>query len=120
VSDTIDLSSEDFSKSTDRRPLVMGSESGHCSERQFDNIAERLIYVATADNMLPSDALAALTKALGTLIAFTARREGLTVEEVLKPCQNVAADYAMAAAIYMRENADIDRASSLMKTETGK
>jgi len=113
LSDTIDLASQDSSNSTDGsapRPSAIGTESGHRSERQFDQVVERLIYVATADNMLPSDALAVLAKALGTLLAFTARREGLAEEEVLKPCQNAVADYAMAAAIYMRENTDVDPA----------
>ena len=86
----------------------MGTESGHRSSRQFDQVVERLIYVGTADNMLPSDALAALAKALGTLLAFTARRDGLAEEEVLKATQNAIAEYAMAATIYMRENTDVE------------
>jgi len=112
VSDTLDLATEDFSKSTDGSVLRPGTASGHCSERQFDQVVERLIFNATADNMLPSDALAALAKALGTLLAFTARREGLAEEEVLKASQNAVADYAMSAIIYMRGITDVDQAIS--------
>jgi hypothetical protein len=111
VSDSIDLAREDFSTSTDGgapRASGMGTESGRRSERQFDQVVERLIYVGTADNMLPSDALAALAKALGTLLAFTVRREGLAEEEILKATQNAVAEYSMAATIYMRENTDVE------------
>ncbi|MBR0693457.1 hypothetical protein [Bradyrhizobium lablabi] len=106
---------EEPSKFTDgfaRCPSDTGTNSGHRDERQLDQVVETLIYVATADSMLPSEALAALTKALGTLLAFTARRQGLAEEEVLTACQNAVADYAMAAAIYMRETSDADPAVS--------
>jgi hypothetical protein len=115
VSEIVDLASEGSSKSTDGpapRTSAKGAESGHRSERQFDQVVERLIYVATADNMIPLDTLAALAKALGTLLAFTARREGLLEHEVLKACQNAVADYATSAAIYMRETASVDPAVS--------
>ena len=69
----------------------------HLSELQFTQLTQELICRATANGALPSDALAALAKALGTLIAFTARREGLANEGVLGASQNAVADYARAA-----------------------
>jgi hypothetical protein len=80
----------------------------HLSELQFTQLTHELICKATADGTLPSDALAALAKALGTLVAFTARREGLADEEVLRASQNAVADYARAANIYICENPEID------------
>jgi hypothetical protein len=83
-------------------------DSGHLSEREFNQLTEKLIYVATADDMLPSDALAALARALGTLCTFTARREGCSLEEVLSVSQDTAATFAKAAEIYMNENPNAD------------
>jgi uncharacterized protein with NAD-binding domain and iron-sulfur cluster len=45
----------------------------------------------------PQDALSALAKALGTLAAFAARREGLPVKEVLSASQDSVATFAMVA-----------------------
>jgi hypothetical protein len=84
------------------------NENGNLSEKQFNQLTEKLIFTATANGVLPSDALAALAKALGTLSAFTARREGLNVEEVLAASQESVANFAAAAEIYMKENAEVD------------
>jgi hypothetical protein len=89
--------------------VANGAETGHLSERQFDQLTEKLIYVATANSILPSDALAALAKALGTLSTFTARREGCSVEEVLSVSQDTVVTFARAAEIYMNENPDVDQ-----------
>ena len=83
------------------------------SDLQFARLTQELICDATANGTLPCDALAALAKALGTLLAFAARREGLDEGEVLLASQNALADYAMAASTYMRENADADPALSM-------
>jgi hypothetical protein len=84
----------------------------HLSEAQFAQLTEQLIYGATANGTLPSDALAALAKALGVLLAFAARRDGLDEEVVLRASQNAVADYATAATIYMSENAGTTPAMS--------
>jgi hypothetical protein len=78
------------------------------SDRQFDQLTEKLLYTATAHGRIASDALAALAKALGTLSTFTARREGLSVEAVLRASQETVATFAMAAEIYMNENPEAD------------
>ena len=59
------------------------TENRELTEQQFDQLVEKLIYAAIADGILPQDALAALAKALGTLSAFAARREGLSFDEIL-------------------------------------
>jgi hypothetical protein len=82
------------------------AQSRNRGERQFDQVVERLIYVATANNMLPSDAFAALAKALGTLVAFTARREGHNKDALLRAVQDTVSDYMTAAGIYMNKNSD--------------
>jgi hypothetical protein len=79
---------------------------GYLSERSFNQLTEQLIHVATAGGILPSDALAALAKALGTLSAFAARREGHNLQEVLTASQNTVTSFARAAENYMRENSD--------------
>ena len=84
------------------------SESGHLTEQQFDQLAEKLIYTATANGILPQDALAALAKALGTLSAIAGRREGLSFDEVLSASQDSVATYAMVAEYFMKENPDFD------------
>jgi hypothetical protein len=113
VSDIARLTSELSSESSDGpapRTSDRGTENEHLSERHFDQVVERLIHVATADNMAPSDALAALAKALGTLLAFTARREGIDKDAILRAIQTTVAGYTIAAATYMRENPDLDTA----------
>jgi hypothetical protein len=95
---------------TESREVDRRVRNGHLSDLQFARLTEELIYGATANGTLPAVALAALAKALGTLLAFTARREGLAEEEVLRASQNAVADYAMAAAINIRENKDVDPA----------
>jgi hypothetical protein len=83
-------------------------ESGHLTEQQFDQLVEKLIYIATANGILPQDALAALAKALGTLSAFAARREGLPVEGVLRASQDSVATFARIAEAIMKSNPDFD------------
>jgi hypothetical protein len=83
-------------------------ENGHLNQSQFDQLTERLIYVATANGMLPSDALAALAKALGTLSTFTAIREGLSLEEVLGASQDSVETFALAAEDYMHKYSEAD------------
>jgi hypothetical protein len=83
-------------------------ESGYLSERGFNQLTENLIYAATAGGVLPSDALAALAKALGTLAAFTARREGRSFEEVLGASQSTVMSFARAAENCMNEDPKIE------------
>jgi hypothetical protein len=112
VSDNIEFVIEGLCEAAEERAkdhsVANGIESGHLSEKQFNQLTEKLIYIATANGMLPSDALAALAKALGTLSTFTARREGRSVEEILGVSQDTVATFAMAAEIYMNENPDAD------------
>jgi hypothetical protein len=79
-------------------------------DAEFTSLVERLIYAATENGTLPVDALAALAKALGTLLAFTARREGMSGRELLAASQNAVADYTTSALAYMRQNPDVDPA----------
>jgi hypothetical protein len=106
VSDGIELL-DGSAQCARRTSAVKDTRNEQLSERQFDQVVERLIYVATADNTLPSDALGALAKALGTLCSFIARREGLSLEEVLGACQDTVSIFARAADVYMSGNADV-------------
>ena len=81
-------------------------ESRYLSETQFNQLTENIIYVATAGGTLPSDVLAALAKALGTLSAFTARREGQSFEEILAASQDTVASFAKLAEHYMKQNSN--------------
>jgi hypothetical protein len=79
-------------------------EVGSLTAEQFDQLTERLIHVATAEGRLPSDALAALAKALGILSIFTAHREGLCAEQVVTASRESVATFARAAGVYMASN----------------
>ena len=83
-------------------------ESGYLTETQFNHLTQELICVATASNILPADALAALAKALGILSAFTARREGRNVEEILRASQDTVASFATAAESQMKQSPDAE------------
>ena len=84
------------------------TQTGELTEQQFDQVVEKLIYAATADGVLPQDALAALAKALGTLSAFAARREGLSFDEVLSASQGSVATFARIAEAIMKANPDFE------------
>ena len=84
------------------------TQNGELTEQQFDQLVEKLIYAATADGILPQDALAALANALGTLSAFAARREGLSFDEVLSASQDSVATFARIAEAIMKANPDFD------------
>jgi hypothetical protein len=84
------------------------SDSAELTEQHFDQLAEKLIYTATADGILPQDALAALANALGALSAFAARRDGLSFAEVLSATQNSVATFARIAEAIMKANPDFD------------
>jgi hypothetical protein len=83
------------------------------SEREFDQLVEKLIYSATADGILPQDALGALANALGTLSAFAARREGLPHDEVLSATKQSVEMFARMAEAVMKSNADFEPLSAL-------
>ena len=78
------------------------------TEQQFDQLAEKLILIAMANRILPQDALAALAKELGTLSAFSARREGLPHDEVLSATKCSVEAFANMAQAVMKSNPDFD------------
>src|SRR6478672_3622176 len=84
------------------------TQTGELTEQQFDQLVEKLIYAATADGILPQDALAALANALGTLSAFSARRDGLSFDEVLSATQVSVATFARMAEAVMKSHPDFD------------
>jgi len=89
--------------------LESATENGELTKQQFDQLVEKLIYIAAA-SILPQDTLAALAQALGTLSAFAARREGLPVKEVLSATQDTVATFAMFAESFMKDNPNFDPA----------
>ena len=86
------------------------TEHGPLAEQQFDQLVEKLLFIAMANGILPQDALAALANALGTLSAFAARREGLPVKEVISASQDSVETFAMVAESFMTGNPDYDPA----------
>jgi hypothetical protein len=66
------------------------------SEGQFCDLANRIVNTATL-RTIPNDAICATAKALGVLVAFTARREGVSHDELLRFSQNAIADFARDA-----------------------
>jgi hypothetical protein len=84
------------------------SRTAELTEQQFDQLVEKLIYTATADGILPQDALGALANALGTLSAFAARREGLPHDEVLSATKQSVEMFARRAEAVMKSNSDFD------------
>jgi len=84
------------------------NHTAELTEQQFDQLVEKLIYTATADGILPQDALGALANALGTLAAFAARREGLPHDEVLNATKCTVESFAARAEAVMKLNAGFD------------
>jgi hypothetical protein len=84
------------------------TKNGPITEQEFDQLVEKLIFTAMANGILPQDALAALANALGTLSAFAARREGLSVKEVLSASRDSVTTFAMLAEGSMKDNPDFD------------
>jgi hypothetical protein len=84
------------------------NQTAELTQQQFDQLVEKLIYTATADGILPQDALGALANALGTLSAFAARREGLPHDEVLSATKQSVEMFARRAEAVMKSNSDFD------------
>ena len=84
------------------------NQTAELTQQQFDQLVEKLIYTATADGILPQDALGALANALGTLSAFAARREGLPHDEVLSATKCTVESFAARAEAVMKLNAGFD------------
>jgi hypothetical protein len=59
-------------------------------------LTNRIVNTATL-RTIPNDAICATAKALGVLVAFTARRQGVSHDELLKFSQNAIADFARHA-----------------------
>jgi hypothetical protein len=66
------------------------------TEEEFNALASRIIRIA-ATNTLPSDAMTATAKALGTLIGFTARRDDCPIDDLVQANQAAIAEYALRA-----------------------
>jgi hypothetical protein len=84
------------------------NQTAELTQQQFDELVEKLIYTATADGILPQDALGALANALGTLSAFSARREGVSHDEVLTATKCTVEMFARRAEAVMKSNSDFD------------
>jgi len=84
------------------------NQTAEMTEQEFDQLVEKLIYTATADGILPQDALGALANALGTLSAFAARREGVSHDEVLTATKCTVEMFARRAEAVMKSNSDFD------------
>jgi hypothetical protein len=83
---------------------------GDLTEEAFTELVQRIIRIAIANGTLSHDALAAVAKALGTLSAFTARREGRSIEELVAGVQEAVSGFAMSAGTFMLQNPGADPA----------
>jgi hypothetical protein len=63
---------------------------------QFNDLVNRILKAATL-RTIPNDAITATAKALGLLVAFTARREGVSYDDLLRFSQDAIADFARDA-----------------------
>jgi hypothetical protein len=71
-------------------------EARELTEEEFNALASRINRIA-ATKTLPSDAMTATAKALGTLIGFTARRDECSMEDLVQANQAAIAEYALRA-----------------------
>jgi len=74
------------------------------TSEEFNEHTNRIISAATADGILPNDVICCTAKALGVLIAFTARRERKDRGKLLKFCQKAVGDFANEAEQFMTQN----------------
>ena len=66
------------------------------TEQEFKELTMRVVHIAT-ENTLPTDAMAAIAKALGTLIGVTAQRSDCNFEDLLRWAQNALVAFARDA-----------------------
>src|SRR5262245_22629186 len=71
---------------------------------EFNEHTTHIINTATANGVLPNDVLCCTAKALGVLIAFTARREQTDRGKLLKFCQMAVRDFTNEAERFMLQN----------------
>jgi hypothetical protein len=78
-------------------PQQQGSEREPLTEQEFKDRTIRIINTAVASNTPVNDALTATAKALGVMIAVTARRDGVSYDELLKCAQEAVGSFAEEA-----------------------
>jgi len=74
------------------------------NQRAFNEHTNKVIDAAFSDGVLPNDAICATAKALGVLVAFTARRTNVDLDELLAFAQQEAREYSKNAEEFMHGN----------------
>lgn len=75
-------------------------------ETDFNAHTGRIIEAASS-GATPNDAICATAKALGTLTAFTARRESADFDTLVQFVQNAVAEYARNSEQFMQDNSGL-------------
>jgi len=74
------------------------------NQKEFNQHTNKVIDAAFSDGVLPNDAICATAKALGVLVAFTARRTNLDLDELLAFAQQETREYSKNAEEFMHGN----------------
>jgi hypothetical protein len=73
-------------------------------QKGFNDHTNKIINAAISDGVMPNDAICATARALGVLVAFTARREHMDFNELLVFAQQETTEYTKSAEGFMQDN----------------
>jgi hypothetical protein len=74
------------------------------NQKQFNDHTNKVINAALSDGVVPNDVICATARALGVLVAFTARREHVDFNELLAFAQQATVEYSKDAVGFMQDN----------------
>jgi len=74
------------------------------NQKAFNEHTNKVIDAAVSDGVVPNDAICATARALGVLVAFTARRTNVDLNELLAFAQQETCEYSKNAEEFMQSN----------------
>jgi hypothetical protein len=74
------------------------------NQKEFNEHTNKVIDAAVSDGVVPNDAICATARALGVLVAFTARRTNVDLNELLAFAQQETCEYSKNAEEFMQSN----------------
>jgi len=74
------------------------------NKKGFNERTNKVIDAAVSDGVVPNDAICATARALGVLVAFTARRTNVDLNELLAFAQQETCEYSKNAEEFMQSN----------------
>jgi len=73
-------------------------------QKEFNDQTNKVVIAALSNGVVPNDAICATARALGVLVAFSARRTNVDFNELLAFAQQATIEYSKDAEGFMQDN----------------